>query len=474
MPRLLAVLVSVIALGAEGPSTALGAGHAQPNPSSQDVIAALERIRDTGVFPEYLSLEYVELHRAVAEIAERDPHGYAARLASRVLTRVVVNLRRPLLSAGEQPYLEGDLLGPPGLPPARVELQGSIDAGPWRTLTELGNGPLGPIICDSLGPVACAAGWHSLAIRAIVKGPGGPGGEPSWIETREMPALVYGIFRTSEVERPSASPGEVPTPATWIRGVLAAPASLFDVQLPSVPLPAWLASTLHDAGQPQLGEGLRWASRHCGVDMVERFADRSRAPACVAFSAKNATWAVELEFLVGPLGATTVTSWPEIPTFHQGWVEHEGRRSLEISSLSELAAAFTRPPGTWPAPDLRVRSTDIVYWPPVPDAGEEISVEFTLHNDGRQGARARIEFWFDGAGIEQAERIDFVADVPAGRFYRFRRSTRMPHGPGTGFAGLSAQLAPPRGSMKPAEEQNATNNDAVQLLGAQPTARIPD
>jgi hypothetical protein len=458
MNRLLAVLVSVLALGAEG--------HAQPNPSKLDVVAALERIRDTGVFPEYMSLEYVELHRAVAEAVSREPHGYAATLASRVLTRVVVNLRRPLLSAAEQPYLEGDTLSPPGLPPASVELQGSIDGGPWRVLTQLGNGPLGSIICDSLGPVACAAGWHALAVRAMVKGPRGPGGAPSWIETREMPPLGYGIFNTSEVDQPSVSSGGTATPATWVRGVLAAPASLFDVQVPRVPLPLWLASTLRDAGQPQLAEALRWESRHCGRDMVERFADRSRAPACIVFSAENSSWAVELEFSVGPVpGAPGPTCWPEIATFHQGWLVHEGRRSLDISSLSELAAALTRPPSTWPAPDLRVLPADIVYSPLVPNPGEDVSVEFRLHNDGRQDARARIEFFFDGAGTEQAERFDFIADVPAGRFYRFRRSIRLPHGAGTGFAGLSAQLAPPRGVMRPIEERNRTNNDAIQLLG---------
>jgi hypothetical protein len=255
-------VLSFIALGVDD--------LAQPAGSAPDVVAALERIRDTGVFPEHLSLEYVELHRAVAEIVQRDPHGYAAHLASRVLTS------------------------------------------------------------------SC---------------------------------------------RPSL--------------------------------------------------------------------------------------AVELEFSVGPLlGVTGLPSWPDIPAFRQGRLEHEHRRSLDISSLSELAAAFTRPSSTWPVPDLRVLSTDIVDSPLVPSPGEEVTVEFTLHNDGRQDARARVEFWFDGgAGIEQAERVDFVADVPAGRFYRFTRSTWLPHGPGTGFAGLSAQLAPPRGSVKAVEERNASNNDAVQLLG---------
>jgi hypothetical protein len=120
MKRLVAGLVSFMALGADG--------RAQPNGSRPDVVSALERIRDTGVFPEYLSLEYIELHRAVAEIVEREPHGDAADLASRVLTRVVVNLRQPLLSEDEQPFLEADLLGPPNIGQPDVELQGSIDA----------------------------------------------------------------------------------------------------------------------------------------------------------------------------------------------------------------------------------------------------------------------------------------------------------------------------------------------------------
>jgi hypothetical protein len=94
---LLAGLLSFMASGADG--------HAEPIRSRPDVVAALERIRDTGIFPEYLSLEYVELHRAVAEIVDRDPHGYVGDLAARVLTRVVVNLERPLIPSDEEPSL---------------------------------------------------------------------------------------------------------------------------------------------------------------------------------------------------------------------------------------------------------------------------------------------------------------------------------------------------------------------------------
>jgi hypothetical protein len=83
-----------------------------------------------------------------------------------------------------------------------------------------------------------------------------------------------------------------------------------------------------------------------------------------------------------------------------------------------------------------------------------------------------IEFWLNAPGIEQEERLDFIADVPAGKYYRFTRSIKVPLGSGTGFAGLQAQLAPPRGSMKQVEEADTNNNDAVQLLGARPTAGV--
>jgi hypothetical protein len=438
-------------------------GHAQPR--DVDVVAALERIRDTGIFPEYLSLEYVDLQRAVAEIVEREPYGYVADLASRVLTRVVVNLRQPLLSEDDQPYLEADLLGPPNIGHPNAELQGSIDGGPWKVLTQLGKGQLGRIICDALGNTACAPGWHALALRAIVSGPSGPGGQPRWVETRELPLQTYGIFRKSEPERAPVSLSDVATPAAWVRAVLEAPASLIDAQLPPNPLPLWLASTLRAAGQPELAQSLRWETGHCGVDMVERFRDRSRAPTCVIFDAGYRDLSLHLEFSLGPLvGETGRTPWPATPAFQGGHLE-DNRGSLDIPSLPHLAAAFAWPRKAWPTADLRVWPIDILYSPLVPNPGDAVNVEFTVHNQGRQDARALIVFWLAAAEVDE-ERVEFIADVPAGRHYRFTRSIRLPLGSGTGFAGVQAQLAPPRGSLKRVEEANQDNNDVTRLLGA--------
>jgi hypothetical protein len=102
-----------------------------------------------------------------------------------------------------------------------------------------------------------------------------------------------------------------------------------------------------------------------------------------------------------------------------------------------------------------------------------VKVEFSVHNVGAQDVRALIEFWLHAPGLEQEERLDFVADVPAGGSYRFTRSIKVPLGSATGFAGLQAQLAPPRGSIKRVEESNGNNNDAVRLLGELRKASVP-
>jgi hypothetical protein len=96
-----------------------------------------------------------------------------------------------------------------------------------------------------------------------------------------------------------------------------------------------------------------------------------------------------------------------------------------------------------------------------------------VHNVGTQDARAMIEFWLNASGVEREERLDFVADVPAGRYYRLTRSIKVPLGSATGFAGLRAQLAPPRGSIKRIEESNGNNNDAVRLLGELRNVSVP-
>jgi hypothetical protein len=448
-------------------------GDAHPRGQEIDVAAALERIQDTGVFPEYLSLEYVDLQRAVGEIVNREPNGYVAELAARLLTRVVVNLERPLVSTDDEPRLTADLLGPPHLPLPQVRLQGSIDGGRWRDLTELGNGPLGAIICGVLGREACAPGWHALALRAIIRGPSGPGGQPGWVETRELPSQIYGVYRPSELAGPPLPWNRGPMPATWVRTGLEAPASLIDAQLPPDPLPLWLASTLRDAGQPELARSLRWEIGHCGVDMVERFADRSRAPTCVNFDGGYRDVSLHLEFSLGPLvGETGRMAWPAMPAFQSGYLE-DRRGSLDIPSLPHFAAAFSWPRRAWPIADVRVWPIDILYSPLVPNPGDAVTVEFTVHNQGRQDARAQIECWLAAAGVDE-ERVEFIADVPAGRHYRFTRSIRMPLGSGTGFAGMSAKLAPPRGSLKRMREANQDNNDVVRILGAVRPVVAPD
>jgi hypothetical protein len=459
-----AVLVLCVALALDG--------HAQPLRPPLDVVAALERIRDTGVFPEYLSLEYVELHRRVHEVVERDHHGYVAGLAGQVLTRVVVNLEKPLIPSGEQPSFTADFIdGPEPGRMHRADFYGSLDGGPWKLLSQLGygaDGALGGILCgeEIFGPAACAPGWHAIAMRAVVSAWTGDNAEPAWTETRELPVQVYGVYRTTDLARFPSSPVSRATPAAWMRAVLDAPASFVDSQLSSDPLPLWLASTLRAAGRPDLAGSVRWESRPCGVDMVERFADRSRAPVCITAEAAGRDDELSLEFSVGPLAREVgPRRWPEAATFHRGQLA-DRRGSLDLARLSELAEAFEKPRRSWPGADLRVLPIDILYSPLVPNPGDTITVEFTVHNDGLQDTRALIEFWLDAAGVEQEERLDFVADVPAGRYYRFMRAIRLPHGSGTGFAGLRAQHAPPRGSMKPVEEKNPNDNDAVRLLGA--------
>jgi hypothetical protein len=454
-------------------------GHAEPIRSRPDVVAALERIRDTGIFPEYLSLEYVELHRAVAEIVDRDPHGYVADLAARVLTRVVVNLERPLIPSDEEPSLAADLLdGPEPGRMHRADFYGSLDGGPWRLVTQLGygaSGSLGRVLCDenSLGTRACAPGWHSIAMRVVETTWTRESDTPAWSETRELPTQVYGVYRKRELVGSPRAPAKSSTPAAWMRAVLDLPASAVDSQLSAVPLRSWLRSALLEAGQRSLARSLRWEPRPCGVDMVERFADRSRAPVCITAQATAHDFEVRLEFSVGPLvDETGRRRWPEPPTLHQGYLEDQ-RGSLDFSRLAELSGAFEKPRNSWPTADLRVLPIDIVYSPLVPNAGATVNVEFTVHNVGTQDARAMIEFWLNASGVEREERLDFVADVPAGRYYRLTRSIKVPLGSATGFAGLRAQLAPPRGSIKRIEESNGNNNDAVRLLGELRNVSVP-
>ncbi|HEY7473520.1 MAG TPA: hypothetical protein VH679_00805 [Vicinamibacterales bacterium] len=467
----LAGLVSLIALGADG--------HAESAKSVSEVVDALERIRETSVFPEYLSLEYVDLHRAVAGIVERDPHGYVTDLAARVLTRVVVNLEQPLIPADEAPALAVDLLGGPGPGQMhRADFYGSLDGGPWRLVAQLGYGAAGSagrVLCDedSLGTRACAPGWHAIAMRVGVSAWTKESETPVWSETRALPTQVYGVYRKRELLGSPRAPGKSSTPAAWMRAVLDLPASSVDSQLGPVPLRSWLPSALSDAGKHALALSLRWEPRPCGVDMVERFADRSRAPVCIIAIAKTHELEVRLEFSLGPLADETGRRrWPEPPTFHQGYLEDQ-RGSLDLSRLAELPGAFDRPRTTWPTADLRIQPTDIVYTPLVPDAGDTVTVEFGVQNAGAQHARALIEFWLYAPGLEQEDRLDFVADVPAGRYYRFTRSIRVPQGSATGFAGLQAQLAPPRGSIKRIEESNGNNNDVVRLLGELRRVRVP-
>jgi hypothetical protein len=133
-------------------------------------------------------------------------------------------------------------------------------------------------------------------------------------------------------------------------------------------------------------------------------------------------------------------------------------------SIGSAIRRFSRIPvarKAWPTADLRVWPIDIVYSPLVPNPGDAVNVEFTVHNQGRQDARARIVFWLAAAEVDE-ERVEFVADVPAGRHYRFTRSIRLPMGSGTGFAGVQAQLAPPRGSLKRVEEAIQDNNDVAR------------
>jgi hypothetical protein len=352
----------------------------------------------------------------------------------------------------------------------RAEFYGSLDGAPWRPVTQLGfggNGFPGTSLCQAtaFGARACAPGWHSVAMRVVISALAPGSDEPAWTEIRELPTQVYGVYRKSDLARPARPRGRSATPAAWMRTVLDLAASSVDAHLDAAPLRTWLPSALGEAGRPDLARGLRWESRACGIDMVERFADRSRAPICVVATAGAGDLELSLEFSVGPLaGETGRRSWPEQPALHLGQVsDHRG--SLSFSRLSELSTAFEKPRQSWPAADLRIVPADIVYSPLAPNAGDAVTVEFTIHNDGSQDARAMIEFWLNAPGMEQEERLDFIADVPAGRYYRFTRSIRVPEGSATGFAGAQAKLAPPRGSMTTVEERNGSNNDAVQLLG---------
>jgi hypothetical protein len=239
-----------------------------------------------------------------------------------------------------------------------------------------------------------------------------------------------------------------------------------DPSLPVRPLSAWVRDALARAGRARAGAWLKWEVVYCRVDNVDRFPDRSRADICVRATDRDSRLEVSLEFSLGPfqddLGLRRA---PDPPAFSGGFVATSAE-SMELKKLSDLETALTRPPDEWPSPDLRVSPDDIAFRPPAPFLGDVVSVMFTVHNDGSSDERALIEFALSAPGMTADERGRFFADVPAGGTYQFTRSVRLPLTLGAGHAVIQAQIAPPRGSMRPVRERRMENNAAAKIVGA--------
>jgi hypothetical protein len=277
----------------------------------------------------------------------------------------------------------------------------------------------------------------------------------------QSPTGVQRIARPGRVDALNSAP-----PEAWVRAVLDATAATLDPALPVTPVSVWVRDTLARTGRVRPGAGPTWEVAYCGADMVDRFPDRSRADICVRAGNRDERYEVSLEFSSGPfqddLGPRRA---PDPPAFRTGFVATLSE-SMELKRLSDLDTALTKPPDDWPAPDLRVSQDDIIFRPPAPFPGDVVDVTFVVHNDGPSDERALIDYALAAPGMTADERGQFHADVPAGGVYQFTRSVRLPLVLGAGHAVIQAQIARPRGSMRPVRERRMENNAAAKILGA--------
>ena len=395
------VFTAILAATLAASPSAAGERSATTGDHRASVIAALERLMQTG---EPLDTEHGEgawLQTAV-DIAFVARDQEITQLAQRAASPLLTHVASPVSSIRERPAFEvrhRNVLRLAAPVTADAELFASLDGG---ELVPVGRAPrAGTSMSLPLPPGALALGVHHLRVQAriVYKGTG----DVPPPETRNLSELTYALYDPDR-----QNPGDA---RMFIEAPVAMRARHFDASLPDEPFGAWLLGVLARHSEKP---GVQWAARYCDDRIRESGALPKTRRLCSVGYFEVSGVIGQIWIRTGRIELTdTDVNWlPETPAFEGFKLLHAAQ--TEYDSLAELPALLAADPSQLPTGDISVAPEDISIAPVQTAAGPQLEVSAIVRNNGPADLRGVQVFVLSTVNGENGPRASAVVDVPRG------------------------------------------------------------
>lgn len=367
---------------------------------------ALERLIATGE-PRHVDHDEGQVLQAAltAALARADDPELRV-LATRAAIPLIPTTGRPLSTVRDLPSVEvraHRVLELPWSVRYTADIEGRVDSGAWRRLTNIDSDTAAGSTLDRLLPrEGLEPGFHTLQLRARIQYQGKLPRGMARRETRTLPTQYYAIWNDTQTTYPGAA-----VAAYVDRGRFASVAAL-EPGLPDVPLAIWLMRF-----PMKQGTDIYWNTSWC--ENAQR-TEPEHMPSDVCVVATFGTPAgpfADVWVRIGRLEreADPVRWTAAPPTLHAAYLHAPQRAPV---SLSMMAGLINTDPSQWPGPQIVVRDSDVVVMPDVPRPGQPTSVRVSVWNNGSApayGVRISIDAGSTERGLLSRE---FIRDIPAG------------------------------------------------------------
>jgi hypothetical protein len=301
---------------------------------------------------------------------------------------------------------------------ADTVIDASVDGSEWRHARDFPPNEMGAIPIDKLFARASRPGFHVVRLRATVRFHGGPSFLPP-SDTRELPAVIYGITGTSAAGQHVAA---------LLNSAVRASASNFDPSLPRVALSAWLRTIAATPGSPPIVWVGQWCEDRPGLD------DEQRSSICARTSVGASPEGGHAEIWVKIATVDTSGVKPTLtaitPTLEAVDLIANMRRAR--GDLATLPSALRSSFDDWPHSAVILDPEAIVVSPASPKPGEPVTIAIEVKNPGTSdllGLLMNVVVG-DAADGPAFARRQFVRSIPAGESVIVKTDARFPRGYG--------------------------------------------
>jgi hypothetical protein len=301
---------------------------------------------------------------------------------------------------------------------ADVAIEASLDGSAWRHAKDFPPNAMGAIPIDTMFPRASRQGFHVVRLRATLTFHGGPAFLPL-SDTRELPAVTYGITGTSAAGQRVAG---------LLNSAARTNASDFDPSLPRVPLSAWLRTIAATPGSPPIEWVASWCEDRPGLD------DEQPSSICARTDVGASPEGGHAEIWVKTATVDTSGLKPTLtaitPTLEAVDLIANMRRAK--GDLATLPSALRSRFDDWPHAAVILDPEAIVVSPASAKPGEPFTIAVEVKNPGTSdllGILIEVDLG-DVTDRPAFAQHQFVRSIPAGESAIVKTDARFPRGYG--------------------------------------------